>query len=147
MRNQKFLALLALSAISGPAAAISNMEGARVGEKISYSSGDSVEMVCDKNNACKIRARVGGKRYAITREMINREIEPLPSALALMTSGDATRDSFSIQFEIKCDEYADAPPVYMCLGVIHVKNGAVDSISTLKRTYSDEYRARQPLGK
>lgn len=133
MKNLILLPLLC--AISPTVFAVSNIEGERKSHKVTYFTGDSAQINCDRNYACIVSVLFNGKKYSVDRKSINN-VRILPGQVALFWS-KRSGGNFSVEFESECEQYAKFPPAYICVTSVHFKEGVINEISHSKRTYSD----------
>lgn len=142
------LCLLTLLACCTSAHAIALMEAERMRAIVHYGDSASVEAVCRKQGPCHLNVKLAGKTYRITEQMLPADVEIIPSNLYLTyTQGHPNPTVYSVGFEIVCDEYAERPPVHICLASVNMHGSKVAGFSMIKRTYTDEavrtYRARK----
>jgi hypothetical protein len=124
-----------LLSVSTPALAASNIEDERKSHKVTYYTGDSAEVNCDRNYACIVSVNFNGKKYSVDRKSINN-VRILPGQVTLFWS-KRTGGNFSVEFESECEQHAKFPPEYICVTSVHFKEGVINEISHSKRTYSD----------
>jgi hypothetical protein len=134
--KKKGFPLLPLLCVISPALlAVSNTEGERKSQKVTYFTGDSAEVNCDRNYACIVSVTFNGKKYSVDRKSINN-VRILPGQVTLFWS-KRTGGNFSVEFESECGQYAKFTPAYICVTSVHFKEGVINEISHSKRTYSD----------
>jgi hypothetical protein len=141
---KKLFLFFSLILLSFPVLGVSNVELERSGQKVIYVSGDYLRTECNDNYLCEINVFFSGKKYKINEASIGN-VKILPNHLSLLSSGKKPSSDFSVSFEAECDQYAKSPPVYFCMATVHFKNGVIDSVALLKRTYSDEHIGRIEL--
>jgi len=105
------------------------LESRRLSQKVVYANG-WVEVSCaDK---CVLVVDMSGKRYEFDEQEIG--VRLVPDHLRLFYDG---KTQATIETEIACDNYPDAPPAYYCLSDISIDDGKIELIQKFRRTESD----------
>lgn len=123
------LLLVALFSCSQATKANGLLEGNRLSQKVVYAN-DWVEVNCNKR--CVLIVDLDGRKYEFDEDKLGLRL--VPDHLRLFHD-NATRAT--IETEVVCDSYPDAPPAYYCLAGITIDDGNVELIDKLRRTESD----------
>lgn len=146
MKSIFFIAVaLCLCVASGFAYAIAGYEAARVEQKVVYADKTSVEMICKNSNQCAISVNLNGVVYDIPSETFGKTVKLVPNHLLLMRDQASKSSAYTIQFEIGCDEYAELPPIYYCVGSANMNGNILEHYTSFKRFYRDSYRQKSHL--
>jgi hypothetical protein len=126
---RNLLLLVALLSCLQTAKANGLLEGNRLSQKVVYANG-WVEVACNKK--CVLIVDLDGRKYEFNEDKLGLRL--VPDHLRLFHD-NATRAT--IETEIVCNSYANAPPAYYCLSGITIDDGKVELIQKFQRTESD----------
>ena len=105
------------------------LESHRLSQKVVYANG-AVEVSCAEK--CVLVVDLGGEKYSFDEQEIG--VRLVPDHLRLFYEG---KTQATIETEIACDNYPDAPPAYYCLSDISIDDGKIELIQKFRRTESD----------
>ena len=128
-----------------PLYAVALTESERSSAVVRYENGNRIEALCEKQGRCSLAVSVAGREYSIEENSLGSDIVILPSNLALTVSdgpagnGSKRDDLYGMEFEIRCDEYAERSPVYICLASVSMQGSQVITVMTGRRYFEDRW--------